>query len=356
MKKTLSKKILAGTIAASFVLGAGFVGALHNQAYAASTDRSTIQKSDAAGKDRGGFKGHGARQGGNVAKQAAAVLGVEESSIQASLKEGKTLVEIATAAGLTEDDFLANLVTAETTTINEQVTAGKLTQAQADKLIADLPTRMKEQIERAGSGDNGDGREGGPDGDGGRGFHESNIMEETATLLGVEQSTIQASLKEGKTLLEIAQAAGLTEDDYLAKLVAVETASINAQVTAGTLTQEQADQNITELSDQLKQRISNAGFQDGPNGGGQGHQGQGGGFFGNNEMLTQILGLTADELQTELDAGKSIAEIAAAKEISEDDLISQIKDNLTDSLKKFVEDTHQKPEASADASTDTASN
>ncbi|WP_282942774.1 hypothetical protein [Paenibacillus sp. RC67] len=178
----------------------------------------------------------------------------------------------------------------------------------------------------------------------GHGFRDNNIVKDAATILGVDESSIQDSMKEGKTLSEVATAAGLTEETFLEKLVEAEKAAISAQVTAGTLAQEQADKIGSSLSDRLKQQIENAKPQGdkGPGGPG-GHGGKDFGLIGNSEVMTNILGITQEELRTELDGGKAINEIAAAKGISEDDLISKIKDGITDSVKQFVESKHTKP-------------
>jgi ribosomal protein S13 len=348
--KNISKKIVAGTIAASFVLGVGFVGSLHNQAFAA-TDSSTTQ-TQTAKNDRGfggGFGNHGGRmggaRGGNIVKEAATILGTDESSIQTSLQGGKTLLDLATVVGLSEDDFVAKLVAAETASIDAKVTAGTLTQDQADKFKTNLSTSVKSQIESKSFG----GSDGGFRGDKGLGgVRGGNIVKEAATILGTDESSIQTSLQGGKMLLDIATAAGLSEDDFVAKLVEAEKSSIAAQVTAGTLTQAQADQITSNLSTQLKQRIENTGAQ----GGGGGHSGKGNGF-GGFESATTILGITQDELKTQLDAGQSIADIAAAKGISEDDLISKLKESMNDRLKQFVENKHQKLAADA-SNTDSA--
>jgi hypothetical protein len=50
------------------------------------------------------------------------------------------------------------------------------------------------------------------------------------------------------------------------------------------------------------------------------------------------------ELTTNLQAGQSLAEIAQAKGINEDQLISNIKDSMTNKLKQYVEKKDQ-PEA-----------
>ncbi|MFC5452482.1 hypothetical protein [Paenibacillus aestuarii] len=193
--------------------------------------------------------------------------------------------------------------------------------------------------------------------DGARG----NLLKEAATILGTDESSLQTSLQGGKTLLDLATAAGLSEDDFVAKLVTAETTVIDAQVTAGKLAQDQADKfktdlstrvkNKTDLSTRVKNQVEDKGF-----GGLKGGHGDKGFGFGGYDSLTTILGITQDDLKTQLDAGTSIAEIAAAKGISEDDLVSKLKDGMTDQLKKFVEATHQKPVTESQSTNSSAVN
>lgn len=333
--KNIGRKILTGSLVASFVLGVGFVGALHNQAFAdtvtgTSTSTST-QNVGPGGKGRGDFGDRGGFKGTNVVKETAAILGVEESVVQDALKAGKTLAAFAEEKGLAKADFLQKLVAAETASITANVTAGKMTQEQADSALKGLTDQLTKRIDATGF-------KGGEGGRGGMGKgHGSNLVAQTATILSVEQSVVQDALKAGKTLSAFAVEKGLTEADYVAKLVAAETTSINAEVTAGKLTQAQADQMLSGLSDRLTKQVQSSHPEGGREGRGGGHGGPGGGLFGNPEVLTQILGITQDELRTELEAGKSILDVATAKGISEDDLVSKIKDGMTDSIKKHVQ-------------------
>ncbi|MBD0382404.1 hypothetical protein [Paenibacillus sedimenti] len=346
--KTIGKKILTSTMIASFVLGVGFVGALHNDAFAASDSASVssstaVQKAD--GKGRGGFGDRGGRfLGGNVIKETATILGVEQSAVEEALKAGKSLAAFAEEKGLAKADYLQKLIAAETTAINAQVTAGKITQEQADKAIAGLSDQLTKQIEHAGFGGKG-GFHGG-----GKGFGGGKLAEHAAAALGVEQSAVEEALKAGKTLSAFAQEKGVSEADLVQKLVAAQTTAINAEVTAGKLTQEQADKMLSGLSDRVTKQVQSTGPVGGFDGGRRGgHGGPGGMRFGNPEVLTTILGITQDELRTQLQEGKSIAEIAAAKGISEDELINKIKDGMTDSIKKFVESKHTRPAGGAPA-------
>jgi primosomal protein N'' len=339
--KKLSQKILAGSLVASFVIGVGLVGVLHNEAFAdtaVGTSTSTTATQDGHGGKGFNDKGRGGFRGGNVIKETATILGVEESVVQEALKADKTLEAFAIEKGLTKEDYLAKLVAAETTAITAEVTAGTLTQEKADAKIASLSDQLTKQIESKGFGGGFGGGNAGPGGKGGFGG-QNNLLKETATILGVEESVVQEALKADKTLEAFAIEKGLTKEDYLAKLVAAETSAINAEVTAGTLTQEKADAKIANLSDQLTKQIEGKGFGGGfPGGqGGKGGPGGFGGGLGNSEVIITILGLTQEELRTELESGKSIVDIATAKGISEDVLISKIKDGMTDSIKKSVE-------------------
>lgn len=337
--KTISRKILTGSLIASFVLGVGFVGALHNQAYAdtvTSTSTSATAQKAGPGKGARDFGDRGGFRGGNVLKETATILGVEESAVQEALKAGKTLAAFAEEKGLTKDDYLQKLVAAETASITAEVTSGKITQEQADKVLNGLSDQLTKQID--GTGFKGGFKGGFPGGDRGGKGHGSNLLEQTATILSVDPSVVQEALQAGKTLSAFAVEKGLTEADYVAKLVAAETTAINAEVTAGKLTQDQADKMLSGLSDRITKQVQSTRPEGGEGGRGGDHRGGfGGGFFENSEAVTTILGITKEELRTELEAGKSLADVASAKGISEDDLISKIKDSMTDSIKKQVE-------------------
>ncbi|TBL81362.1 hypothetical protein [Paenibacillus thalictri] len=337
--KSLSKKMITGTIAASLLIGgAAFV---QNQAFADTTSTSSTQtKADArAQKDHAPRKDAGYR-GINIFKEAATILNTDEKSIMEALKSGKTLVQFAQDKGVTEDALLQKLSDAESAAITQAVTDGKLTQEQADKQTANLADRLKKMVENSGMNrGGGDGKgfpgAGGPQrGPGGHGFAGGGTLKEAATILGSDEKTIMEAIKSGKTLAQIAQDKGITEDDFLQKLVAAETASLDKAVTDGKLKQEQADKMKTGLSDRLKKEIENKqmfGFS------GQMRKPGGFGPMGNVKQLAQTIGITEDELTAGMKAGKSLVEIAEEKGISRDQLISKLKDSLTEQLNKMVD-------------------
>jgi len=172
------------------------------------------------------------------------------------------------------------------------------------------------------------------------------LTSSTAELLGVTPDAIQAQLQEGLTLAQIAEAAGLGKEDYLAKLLAAETAKLDEKLAAGDMTEEQAAAKKAGLAEMLTQAIET----NQPSKGKQGRGGHGFGRFGNSEELAAIVGVTADELKSALDAGQSLAEIAAAQGMSEADLIAKLQESMSDELKTFVQEKRTaKPAADAAA-------
>ena len=70
-----------------------------------------------------------------VTKAIADKLGLTADELHTQLRAGKTLAELATAKGLTEQDLKTAAVAAMKTQLDEAVKAGKLTQAQADEML-----------------------------------------------------------------------------------------------------------------------------------------------------------------------------------------------------------------------------
>ncbi|MGG1518062.1 hypothetical protein ABE504_21775 [Paenibacillus oryzisoli] len=174
------------------------------------------------------------------------------------------------------------------------------------------------------------------------GFGIGGDSNELATLLGMTQEELTAERKAGKSLAEIAQAKGVSEDTLVAKLTEAETKKLDDAVAAGKLKQEQADKMKTGIADRWKKLVeAKPGTVDGRKGPapafGKGGSMAGFGTWGDPHELATILGMTDEELAAERKAGKSLAEIAQAKGISEDELIAKLKDSMTAQLKSFVE-------------------
>ena len=104
------------------------------------------------GHGRPGHGGHGPGGGPISFDAAATYIGISASDLRTQLAAGKSLGAIATANGKTVDGLKAALTTAAKSDLDTAVTAGKLTQAQEDQILATLPSRLDEEINEVHAG------------------------------------------------------------------------------------------------------------------------------------------------------------------------------------------------------------
>jgi F0F1-type ATP synthase delta subunit len=147
--------------------------------------------------------------------------------------------------------------------------------------------------------------------DGGPGHGPSDELAAAATYLGLSQADLQTALQSGKTLAQVADAttskstAGLID-----ALVAAEQTEIAAAVTAGELTQAQSDQITPTLKARFTDLANGVRPERGPGfGHGFGHGGPGGGELA---AAATYLGLTQTNLETALQSGKTLSQVADA--------------------------------------------
>lgn len=176
---------------------------------------------------------------------AAAYLGIDQSALLTQLQSGKTLAQVAAGIdGKSAAGLIAALVAEAKSELAADVTAGRLTQAQADAIAATLTDRITARVNNAGPGPGmGMGMGHGPGMGGPR--HD---LEDAASYLGITPAALLTQLEAGKTLAQVADAtSGKSAAGLIDALVADETTTIKAAVTAGTLTQAQADELLANL-------------------------------------------------------------------------------------------------------------
>jgi polyhydroxyalkanoate synthesis regulator phasin len=77
---------------------------------------------------------------------AATYLGLTDDELRERLESGDTLAEIASAEGKTVDGLVQAMADAAQEDIAAAVEAGRLTQEQADEILADLPERLEDLV------------------------------------------------------------------------------------------------------------------------------------------------------------------------------------------------------------------
>jgi hypothetical protein len=102
------------------------------------------------GFDGPGFHHHGGPHGihGGL-DTAASYLGMTEAQLHTALESGKTLAQVAKSKGKSVDGLVAALVADAKADLAAAVKAGRLTQAQANAIQADLKSRITEMVNNA---------------------------------------------------------------------------------------------------------------------------------------------------------------------------------------------------------------
>ena len=142
---------------------------------------------------------------------------------------------------------------------------------------------------------------------------------------GAVAATGDHAKQETAVLSDAAKRLETTPEKLRAALAAAEDAQLDAQVKAGTLTQTQAD----EIKARRKASGSVLGHLGGP--GGRGHHGGRGPGGGGTSSPTaaKALGITRAELREQLEAGKTLAQIAKAEGKSLASVKAALKAELT---------------------------
>jgi hypothetical protein len=145
------------------------------------------------------------------------------------------LDHLAKQLGVTRAKLDASALAAAKATVQDQVTSGKITQAQADKIEARLPATG---VCSAAIGELGRTR---------ATLATSSYLTAAAAALGVTEAELKADFKKGQSISLIAAAKNLSEADFKSKVVAALKPKLDAAVAAKTITQAQEDAQLAKL-------------------------------------------------------------------------------------------------------------
>ena len=97
---------------------------------------------------------------GADASKLADFLGISQDQLKTELRaDNATLASVAQAHGKSRDDLKNFLTTQMKTRLGQAVTAGRLTQAQADQRLAAFTANLDKMIDRTGKGGPGPARQ-----------------------------------------------------------------------------------------------------------------------------------------------------------------------------------------------------
>lgn len=254
MKRNKWFKAGLGAGAAALVAAAGLAVASPTLAQGAEAlGRTALVQ---AGLQRGG--GSGLAHGGASLTTIATALNMTAAELQTELQAGKSVADVASAKNVSLDTVVNAVIAAQTTTLNQAVTDGRITQAQADATIANLKITVPAQLQTrqvAGLGDRGAGH-GGPGGKGEFGVKGGASLTTIATALNMTAAELQTELQANKSVADVASAKGVSLDTVINAIVAEQTTRLNQSVTDGRITQAQADTTIANLKENLPELLA----------------------------------------------------------------------------------------------------
>ena len=176
-----------------------------------------------------------------------------------------------------------------------------------------------------------------------------NPLAVAAKAIGVTEAELRTELQAGKSIADVAKAKNVDLADVKKALLDEMKTHLAEEVASGKHTQAEADAKLAEATTRIDTMVTTAGLPMGR--GGHGAKGMGGhrgpGKFATAD-LAKVLKLTEAELQTQLQSGKSLADIAKAQSVDVADVKAQLTADFTAHLDEEVK-AGEHTQAEADA-------
>ena len=166
--------------------------------------------------------------------------------------------------------------------------------------------------------------------------HGADDVATAATALGLSRADLQTALQGGKSIAQVATDKGVDLAKVTAAIKATDVKAIDDAVAAGSVTQAQADAQKAGLDAHIQQEVTQVGGPQAGGHGGHGRGGGGGGVHGADDVATAAtaLGMSEADLQTALQGGKSIAQVATDKGVD----LAKVTDAIKASDVKAIDD------------------
>lgn len=203
--------VFSGNIAYGLAKDSGKSGALERSWTKEKNDRIKQLRDRRHRSNQDGKDGKSALP---ILKETASLLGITKEDLVKELKQGKSLSDVAQSRGISESDLIGKLLALRNQKINDAVIAGKLTAEKAEKIKAYMNDHITYMVKQKGI----------------KALHKDrwkSMRHDTlnhfnpgkvAAIIGITEEALSSLLKEGKTLVEIAEANGISKELLISKL------------------------------------------------------------------------------------------------------------------------------------------
>lgn len=288
-----------------------------------------VNAADAVQKIAHHFGGKGGIRAAINNTELAALLSMTSDELKQALKSGKSLATIAGDQGVEVQKVIDLEIKALTTALDQQLKDGKITQEEYDSSKIKLAETAKEIVNgtfvhKGGSG---------------HGLFKAAVRTnaDIQKLLGLTSDELSTQLKAGKSLATIAGEKNVPVQSVIDLAAKAITAELDLQLKEAKITQTQYDTLKANISTHATDIVNGTSI-----GGKMGRGGHDGGLGRTNILddaaLATLLGMTTDELETEVKAGKSLATIAGEKNVAIQTVIDQVTKSLTADLTEKLAD------------------
>jgi len=196
-----------------------------------------------------------------VAMLGGSAVAVAATQTSGQAESQAVINDAAARVGVTPAKLTDALQQALIDRVNAAVTAGTMTRAEADQVIAEIRTGQMPLFDGGGDRHGHDGIGGG-----------MRIDDAAAAFLGISVQQLRTETDAGKTLAQVTTAHGKAVADLKSAITTAVTNNLDAAVKAGQITAAQETQELAGLSAHIDQELNetHAGGPDGPGGwGGQ---------------------------------------------------------------------------------------
>ena len=307
-KQTLRIAASAATVGVMSIVGFGMV------AHAEPNPIKAVGQSFNGMFHRHG--GHGPMQ--NLASVATA-LNMSEADVRTQLDSGKSLADIAAAQNVSVQSVIDAVVADMKAHVSTEVASGEITQTEADAKLADVVARATDMVNGVRPAGIPEGMAGGM---GGRGPSPESITA-IAKVLNLTEAQLQTEVQSGKSLADIAGAQKVNVQSVIDAVVTQMKSHIAGEVASGEITQTEADAKLADVVARATEMVNGVR----PAGMPEGMAGGMGGRGPSPESITaiaKVLNLTEAQLQTEVQSGKSLADIAGAQKVNVQSVIDAV--------------------------------
>ena len=176
------------------------------------------------------------------------------------------------------------------------------------------------------------------DGEGKRGgrMHGPPILQIAADEMGLTREEMKAELEESedRSIADVAAEYSVSTDTIVDAVMADVAEKMAERVADGTITQEEADEKMVEIREKVTEKIEEPFTPRGPGK----HQGKRGPSLA--QVAADEMGLTREEMRAELEEseGRSIADVAAEYNVSNETIIDAFMDQVAEKIAEKVAD------------------